>query len=77
MNKLNLDVPDSFISHIDEVIIRLGYMHPDLEIIKEHQKIIIMGEEIDRLTIKKEVMYALYREKIYHETSPIRKYLYG
>ena len=81
MSKINITIPDSFIDYVEAAIVRASYLFPELTIcaVKESMKVDISGlnESMDSEQIKKEFLNILYRERIYSETLPIRRTIYG
>ena len=81
MNKITITIPESFKSFIDASIVRASYLFPELKICisEEPSSVDISGlkESTDVENIKKEFFNILYRERIYAETLPIRRTIYG
>ena len=78
---MKLEIPEEFLDCLDAVIIRIGYLYPDLKISKEDNNILIehSGEKqvgFDK-EVKQEIFMQLYREKIYRDTLPIKKWLFS
>ena len=68
-----LHLPDQFASYIDVAIVRLAYLYPEMNF----SRVGICGVNVsgscqDWASIKKEITYVVYREKIYSETLPLR-----
>ena len=81
MDKITITIPNSFSGYIDASIVRASYLFPDFKIClsEEPCSVDISGfkESMDLENIKKEFLNILYRERIYSETLPIRRTLYG
>jgi hypothetical protein len=81
MNKITITIPESFKSYIDASIVRASYLFPELKITmsEEPSSVEISGldESMDLENIEKEFFNILYKERIYSETLPIRRTLYG
>ena len=77
--ELDLDVQDDDI--IKSALLRLSYMMPSLKLIKEKNKIKVFSENVDDKEnlseIKKNINYALYKEKIYQDNKEIRNKIYS
>tara|TARA_A100001015_G_scaffold229247_1_gene259166 strand:- start:3309 stop:3569 length:261 start_codon:yes stop_codon:yes gene_type:complete len=78
---MKLEISEEFLDCLDAVIIRIGYLYPDLKISKEDNNILIehSGEKqvgFDK-EVKQEIFMQLYREKIYRDTLPIKKWLFS
>ena len=78
---MKLEIPEEFLDCLDAVIIRIGYLYPDLKISKGENNILIehSGEKqvgFDK-EVKQEIFMQLYREKIYRDTLPIKKWLFS
>jgi len=57
-------------------LVRLGYLNPKLTFkYLEHSIVVSSLDVMDEAQIRRDVLYALYREKIYAETLPMRKAL--
>ena len=81
MTSVSVEVSATFSGFVEQVIVRMGYLRPELELSydKDGSQIracfdetISSGEDVAR-----EIRFLLYREKIYQETLPIRMRLYG
>lgn len=73
-----LVVPDIFSKYIDAAVVRVGYLHPDVEFSREGNSIRVAsstGNEVD--SIRRDVLYAVYREKIFADTLSMRTALLG
>lgn len=73
---VDIDVAETFRSHIDAAITRLGYLHPSWLISAETNKVIVTLQSAgDEAIARREVNYALYRERIRSEGAPLRELL--
>ena len=81
MPTISVPVTPTFSEVAEPAVVRLQYLYPDAEFRfnQDANEICIEFEEADGLerSLRKEVHYQLYREKIYKETLPIRTRLYG
>lgn len=74
---MQLTVPDQLHSFMPMALIRLNYLYPDLTFSFENNDVVIRNCPVDRETlVKRDVLYTLYREKIYAETLSMRKSLF-
>ncbi len=59
----------------------MGYLYPEIELSYREQaaKLEVRFDErkLSAQEIQKEIWFQLYREKVYQDTLPIRKRLYG
>ena len=80
MNSSRISVGQQFIPYVDSALARVGYILPGVEINFDDVGNKIEVENIGKYAIEeviKEINYALYREKIYHETLPLRSKILG
>lgn len=79
VNSINIPVPDSFEKYKEPVVIRLSYLESDLifSCVESGIRIESSGEleEGRTIALRETVFHQLYRERIYQETLPIRKWL--
>lgn len=71
--KFAIDVPEQFSEHIDAVVVRVGYLYPNIQLKQCGRGIHVsdvLESEIE--IIKRDILYALYREKIYSDTIEMR-----
>lgn len=69
-------VEEPFRPHIASVVTRLRYLFPELRFKAEVEGISVTGDVGARAdALAREIQYALYREKIYAETLPMRQAL--
>lgn len=75
-DELIIEVPEVFVTYIDAVIVRLGYLKPDLQLFAHNGTIRSpLANTADAEKIKREVMHMIYRERIYSETLELRQTL--
>ena len=73
---VEIDVAETFLSHIDAAITRLRYLNPSWLISAEPTRIkITLPVDGEEATARREVNYALYRERIRSEGAPLRELL--
>ncbi len=81
MESLSISIPESFLSYLDPLKARMGYLYPEIELSYREQaaKLEVRFDErkLSAQEIQKEIWFQLYREKVYQDTLPIRKRLYG
>lgn len=81
MDRLAFAVPEALRSVVEEGLARLGYLYPDLDLRFDPASSQIVakgsGSGTDPQALRKELLYQLYREKIFRDTLPIRRRLYG
>ncbi len=80
MRHLEIPVSEQFQPYVEAALTRVGYLIPEAQI--EYNKnnamiTVYISGDVDEIHISKEVKYALYREKIYKETLPIRNKILG
>ena len=80
MESVSISVPPLFLALVDTLMVRLGYLYPDVvwsfdpgtsDIIVRYDP-----EAYSRETIVKETSFQLYREKIHRDTLDIRRKIY-
>ena len=70
--------PESYAAVADAVLVRLGELLPHLNIkLRGNEFYVQSDEEINRLVLKKEIMNALYRQRIFEQTLEIRSKVLG
>ena len=81
MGVLSISIPESFSSCVEPLLARMAYLFPDIELSYNDQagKIDVRFDDRKESAqkIQKEIWFQLYREKVYQDTLPIRKRLYG
>jgi hypothetical protein len=76
MAQLTIPVSDVLLPYTELTTVRLGYLYPKVTFTRQAQTIIASSDtEIDEIKIRRDVLYALYREKIYAETLSMRQSL--
>lgn len=71
-------IPKDFWPYVDPALVRLRYLYPKAVFAVENAGECIRAEitdSVDEDTLRREIHYALYREKIYTETLPLRRSL--
>ncbi len=80
MESVSISVPPSFLALVDTLMVRLGYLYPDVawSFDPGTSSIIVRydSEAYSCETLVKEASFQLYREKIYHDTLAIRHKIY-
>lgn len=80
MNSLTIDVPDVLVPYVQSALGRLGYLHADIEWSFDRDGNCLSArygpEKHDPEKLREEALFQLYREKIYHDTLPIRTRIY-
>lgn len=72
------DVPDIFVPYVDSALTRLTYLHEGIGFIFEDGFIWAKAAgEIESVELKSDIAHALYREKIFQESMPMRKSVYA
>ena len=73
-------VPIEFSDVAERALVRLGYIYPELTLAwksSERRITATSKDEIDEELLKKELMFQLYREKIFLDTNHIRSSIYS
>lgn len=75
--EIEVDVPAEFQAHIAAAVMRLGYLHPSWTIraAKPDAIVVSFAKAEDAGEARREVTYALYRERIRSEGAPLRELL--
>jgi hypothetical protein len=73
---IEIEVKPAFAGYLDAAITRLSYLFPRLRFSQCDIAISVSGDSLDHATITREVNFALYRERIYSETLPLRERMY-
>jgi hypothetical protein len=70
---VRVPIPARFAAHADAALTRLGYLHPAVEFALTGNSITAAATaDADAALLRRDISYALYREKIYAETLAIR-----
>lgn len=82
MPAISIPVSEQFIPHIPAVVMRAGYLYPDLRLAYEAEGIVVdAGTNPLPPNISRDITYLLYREKILADTAGFRgqvlDYLYA
>jgi hypothetical protein len=76
MTQLIIPVSEVLRPYADLATVRLGYLYPKISFSCQVETILVSSKtEIDEIKIRRDVLYALYREKIYAETLSMRQAL--
>jgi hypothetical protein len=76
-NRADISISPKFQEFIPAAIMRLKYIFPDLDIEATANGLKLTGtKEIDDLRLEREVIYQIYREKIFQQTLSMRRDLY-
>ena len=80
MASLSVPVPSAFVTHVDSLLVRLGYLYPDVEWLFEpttgNLNANYKPEAHSAETLAKDVSFQLYREKIHQDTLDVRRKIY-
>lgn len=77
MIALEIDVPKAFEPYLDAAIVRFSYLRPDVTVEKKDSIAQLFCEVEEKENLRREFFHALYREKIYHETLPLRRAIFA
>jgi hypothetical protein len=73
---VEVDIAESFACHIDAAVTRLRYLYPDWSISDDGGKVSVIVETDAQVSLaRREINYALYRERIRTEGAPLRELL--
>ena len=64
--------PDVLSEHVPEAMTRLGYLYPDLVFTGCDGGIQVEGAISDETKLRRDVLYAVYRQKTFVTTLPLR-----
>lgn len=75
--EIEVNVPAEFQAHIAAAVMRLGYLHPlwTTRAAKPDAIVVSLVRAEDAGEARREVTYALYRERIRSEAAPLRELL--
>jgi hypothetical protein len=75
--EIEVEVPAEFQDHVAAAVMRLGYLHPSWTInaAKPNAIVVNLVRAEDAGDARREVTYALYRERIRSEGAPLRELL--
>jgi hypothetical protein len=78
-NSIEIFIPESFEKYLDAASVRLGYLHPEIVFKKSECGIRAYWEAGNDAPcedeIRKNALHQVYRERIFAETLPIRKWI--
>ncbi len=81
MSEMTIVIPGSFREYVEAAIVRASYLFPEMIICAAEDFLSVdisgLDESMDMEKIKKDFLNILYRERIYSETLPIRRTIYG
>ena len=73
---LEIDIPESFHAHVEAAVMRLRYLHPSWEMSEAPGVVKVTNVPAsDVPAVRREVNYAIYRERIRSEGAPLRELL--
>jgi hypothetical protein len=73
MAEMCIDIDEPYRSLASTVLVRLCYLYPHLKFSYQLNAIRVEGvQPSDEIQVKRDISHALYREKIYEETLPLR-----
>lgn len=76
MAELTIPVSEVLRPYAELAVARLGYLYPKMIFSYRELSVVVSSEAaIDEIKIRRDVLYALYREKIYAETLSMRQSL--
>lgn len=74
--KVEIEIAESFGCHIDAAVTRLRYLHPNWTISTSPTMVYVtVASTIEEIAVRRDVNYALYRERIRSESAPLRELL--
>ncbi len=80
MATLSVPVPSAFVAHVESLLVRLGYLYPDVAWLFEpatgNLNADYKPEAHSAEALAKDVSFQLYREKIHHDTLEVRRKIY-
>lgn len=74
-NKFSVEIDSAFSIYAEQAIGRLRYLYPDISFSLTDTHIHISGI-CEEPSVRRDVTYQLYREKIYQEGLPMRELMY-
>jgi len=72
---LKVDIDPALMGYASAALVRLGYLYPDAVFQAGEAAVIVTGCITDISVMRREVLHATYRERIYAETLPLRRSL--
>lgn len=80
MDAVCIAIPQALVPYASPALARLGYLYPDVEWVLDApgnaMEIRFAAEAHEIATLRKELFFQLYREKIHHDTLAVRSRLY-
>lgn len=67
-----INTPDELSDYVAEAVVRLGYLFPDLIFKICDSGIQVEGAVSDETKLRRDVLYAVYRQKTFITTLPLR-----
>lgn len=74
--KLSVEFEALFAAFAPAAVGRLGYLYPKLRFAVRGNTIVVDGSDIDEARLRRDVLYQLYREKIYQDSLPTRELMH-
>ena len=76
------EIPEDYLTHLDHALVRLSFLFPSAELKRDGRTLEVThsdaNEPLDFKNAFKEELYnQLYRERIYQDTLPIKKWLFS
>lgn len=74
--RYRMTVGPEFRAYVDDAMSRFSYLHPSVEIeVGAEAVTLVVDANADLADLARDFQFALYRQKIYAETLPLRKTL--
>ena len=76
--KALIEIPKAYTDYADSALVRVGYLYPNVKLRSEGASVeaeLPGGDEDLEESVRRDLLHQLYREKIYQETLPIRKWI--
>lgn len=70
-----IEVDASLRPYLPTAATRLGYLYPDVQFVVRTDGVELVGTDIDLAAMRREVLHAVYRERVFAETLPLRRTL--
>jgi|GEM_PF-1200620 len=74
-SKIEIAIDPSLLDFVGTAIARLGYLHPRSIFSVEAGVVVVDGVDLDAAAVRRDVLHALYRERILDQTMPLRQRL--
>ena len=75
MFSMEIAVDPSLAEFVPAALARLGYLFPAIAFAAADGRILITGKGLDETSLRREILHALYRERILERTLPLRQAL--